>query len=233
MKTTYGNVPSSRVFASLTQIGSNFYLFGGQAGDRLSDLRSFNYEKLTWKPICTFKELEAPEARDGHTALPYKNFLVVYGGAGGYNNILHTRTCSPLVHLLDLQSLNWKVFRPEGRTPEPRRNHSAAIVGCSMIVYGGINNNSDTLADLHLVNLEQMQWTPVRLKKESVRPGARHSFTMTCAYSANVFKNSSSEIYNMPGNYDDDFTKKNSGVYLFGGMNEAGKVLNDLFLIRC
>jgi hypothetical protein len=101
-----------------------------------------------------------------------------------------------------------------------------------MVVYGGINNNSDTLSDLHLLNLELMQWVPVKLKKKSARLGFRHSFTMTAVFHWNALKNTSSEIYNIPGVFDEEFSKKNTGIYVFGGMNDTGKVLNDLILIQ-
>ena len=32
--------------------------------------------------------------------------------------------------------------------------------------------------------------------------------------------------------YDEDFHRKNCGIYIFGGMNDSGKVLNDLYMIQ-
>ena len=231
-KNTYGNTPSSRVSGTLTSINNNLYLFGGQCGDRLNEIKILNYETLHWDTVNAVKDMETPEPRDGHTTLSYKHYLVVYGGAGAFNSILHTRTCSPLFYLFDTQTLHWKIHKPLGRLPDPRRNHGAASIGCTMILYGGIGNNNDVLCDIEGVNLESMQWISLRFTKESVKPGYRHSFTMTSVYHSAMFKLSNPEMFNLPAVYDDDFTRKNCGIYIFGGMNEHGNVLNDLYLIQ-
>lgn len=230
-KKTYGNAPGSRVFSTLTLMPNGLFLFGGQSGDRLSDLKMFNYEKLSWSTVSISKDMEAPEPRDGHTALAYKNYLVVYGGAGGYNSILHSRTCSALLHLLDTNSMHWKIFKPLGRLPDPRRNHSAVILGSTMLIYGGINNNSEVLSDFQGVNLDLMQWFSIKFRKDSVRPGPKHSLSMTSVYHPNTSK-FASDIFSIPSIYDEDFNKKNTGIYVFGGMNSENKVFNDLFLIQ-
>ena len=231
-KRTYGNIPGGRVAATLTSIGSDFYLFGGQCGDRLNELKCLNYERLSWSTINPVKDMETPDPRDGHTTLAFRHFLVVYGGAGAFNSALHTRTCSPLIHILDTTSLHWKIYKPLGRLPDPRRNHGACVLGNTMIIFGGINNNSDVLNDFQAVNLDQMQWFPFKFTKDSVKPGARHSFSLNCVYHGNVLKVNNFEIFNIPGIFDEDFTRKNSGIYLFGGKNDAGVVLNDLFCIQ-
>ncbi|OMJ92749.1 hypothetical protein SteCoe_4377 [Stentor coeruleus] len=232
IKRTYGNTPASRVGGTLTVIGNDIYLFGGQSGDRLNELKCLKYDSLHWDTITTPKDLEVPEPRDGHITLPYKNYLVVYGGAGAFNTILHARTCSPLLHILDTQSLHWKTHKPIGRLPDPRRNHSAAIIGCTVIIYGGIGNDNNTLADFHGVNLDTMQWFTPKFSKDTVKPGPRHSFSMCSVYHQAMFKVNNCEIFNLPVIYDEDFTRKNCGIYIFGGMNGERRVLNDMFLLQ-
>lgn len=232
LKKTYGHLPGGRVGGTMTSIGNNIYLFGGQCGDRLNEIKILNYETLHWDTLNAVKDMETPEPRDGHTTVAYKSYLVVYGGAGAFNSILHTRTCSPLLHFLDTQSLHWKIYKPAGRSPDPRRNHGAALIGCTMIIYGGISNENNILGDLQGVNLENMQWITPKISKDSVRPGNRYSFTMTAVYHPAMFKNYTSEIFNLPVIYDEDFTRKNCGIYIFGGMNDSNKVLNDLYLLQ-
>jgi hypothetical protein len=232
-KQTYGTIPGSRVGGTLTIMGQNeLYLFGGQRGDRLNELKYLRYDSLRWSTVTTSKELEMPEPRDGHTTLAYKHYLVVYGGAGGFNTVLHTRTCSPLLHLLDTHSLQWKIHKPLGRLPDPRRNHSAVVVGNTMLIYGGIGSDHTTLSDFQGVNLENMQWFTPKFTKETLRLGSRHSFSMTPVFHSTILKNFLNEIYNVPTLVDEEFTRKNSGIYIFGGMNADGKVLNDLYLVQ-
>jgi hypothetical protein len=233
VKAAYGNIPASRVGGTLTVLNNNeIYLFGGQCGDRLNELKCLKFDSLAWSTINPIKDHEIPEPRDGHSTSAYKHFLVVYGGAGAFNTVLHTRTCSPLLYLLNTQTLHWKIHKPLGRLADPRRNHAAVIIGCTMLIYGGIGNNNEIFSDIQGIDLETMQWFSPKFTKDTVRPGPRHSFTMTAVYHPAVLKNDSSEIYNLPAIFDEDFNRKNSGVYIFGGMNDTGKVLNDLYLLQ-
>ena len=232
IKTTYGHNPPSRVGGAMTAINNEIYLFGGQCGDRINELKLLKYETLHWETVNTVKSMETPEPRDGHTLLNYKHYLVVYGGAGGFNSTLHTRTCSPLLHLFDTQALQWKIHKPLGILPDPRRNHGAALIGNTMLIYGGIGNDHNTLSDFQGLNLENMQWMSLKFSKDSIKPGKRHSFTITSVYHPAIFKQFNNEIFNLPPIYDDEFTRKNCGMYIFGGMNDSGNVLNDLYLLQ-
>ena len=216
----------------MTIINNDVYLFGGQCGDRINELKLLKYETLRWETVNSVKNMEAPEPRDGHSLLNYKHYLIVYGGAGAFNSTLHTRTCSPLLHLLDIQTLQWKIHKPLGILPDPRRNHGAALIGNTIIIYGGIGNDHNILSDIQIVNLDIMQWVPFKYSKDSARPGKRHSFTIVSVYHPNMLKQHNGEIFNLPSIYDDDFNRKTCGLYIFGGMNSAGNVLNDLYLLQ-
>jgi hypothetical protein len=41
---------------------------------------------------------------------------------------------------------------------EPRRNHSALIIGKYMLVFGGINTKKDYLNDLKTLDLKELKW---------------------------------------------------------------------------
>ena len=232
LKSTYGHLPASRVGGTLTSMQNNIYLFGGQCGDRINELKLLNYETLHWETVNTVKDMETPDPRDGHTCLTFKHYLVIYGGAGAFNSVLHTRTCSPLLHLLDTQTLQWKIHKPLGRLPDPRRNHGAACAGNTMLLYGGISNDHKILSDVQGVNLESMQWFSPKFTKDSVRLGCRHSFCMVSVFHPAMLRHFASEIFNLPSIYDEDFSRKSSGIYVFGGMNEMGNVMNDLYIIQ-
>ncbi|CAG9323042.1 unnamed protein product [Blepharisma stoltei] len=234
-KQTEGFIPDARVGATLTMVNNNLYLFGGQCGERLNDIKMLNYRNWHWEGVNHINPdtiQEIPEPRVGHTAIGYKNSLVVYGGGGGFNSTLHIRGCFPLVHIFDTINSQWRSYKPLGRLPDARRNHGAALVGNTMIMYGGIDSNGKTLADLNGLNLEAMQWFSIKLDKTSEKPGQRHSFTLTSVYHSGMLRQYSSDIFNLPHIYDDIFTKKNCGVYLFGGMNKSGVVSNDVYLLQ-
>lgn len=56
---------------------------------------------MRWEdPVASTGE-KPPEPRVYHTANTYRNYLVIYGGRGGYDSELHIRRCFPLLHLYD------------------------------------------------------------------------------------------------------------------------------------
>ncbi|CAG9331840.1 unnamed protein product [Blepharisma stoltei] len=236
IKRTEGFIPEARVGATMVVVNGNIYLFGGQAGDRLNDIKMLDYKTYHWESVnpstISNKIQEFPEPRVGHTAVSYKNSFIVYGGGGAFNQTLHLRGCFPLVHVFDTINLQWQTFKPLGRPPDARRNHGAVIIGNTMIIYGGIDSNSRVLSDLCGLNLEAMQWFVTKIDKGSVKPGPRHSFSFTSAYHPGVFRQSSNDIFSLPNVYDDIFTRKTSGIYLFGGMNHHGVIFNDLYMLQ-
>ncbi|CAG9335373.1 unnamed protein product [Blepharisma stoltei] len=232
---TEGFIPDARVGSTLTMVNNNLYLFGGQSGERLNDIKMLNYRNGHWEGVNHRNQdtaQEIPDPRVGHTAVGFRNSLVVYGGGGGFNSTLHIRGCFPLVYMFDTVNSEWRSYKPLGRLPDSRRNHGAALIGNTMIMYGGIDSNGKTLADLHGLNLESMQWFSIKLDKASEKPGLRHSFTLTSVYHPAVLRQYSNDIFNLPSIHDEVFSKKNCGIYLFGGMNKSGIVCNDLYILQ-
>lgn len=76
-------VPLGRIGQSMAIVGDKIYVQGGESGDGqyLSDLWMYSIPKKTWKEIIV--ESEIPKARSGHTLIPYKNALYIFGGKTG------------------------------------------------------------------------------------------------------------------------------------------------------
>ncbi len=98
-----GYRPEVRVFATLTQVGINYYLFGGEGTKMMNSVHILHHESLKWErySVKDIPNEPSPEGRTGHTANAWRNFLVVYGGVRyvqvGYDsesNLLSTCTCS-------------------------------------------------------------------------------------------------------------------------------------------
>lgn len=130
----------------------------------------------------------------------------------------------------------WVHAKPAGMSPEPRRSHSAAVVGKLMLFYGGIDRVGKSLDDLQAVDLgavyaETMTWTsPVLLRR--VKPGGRSSATLTAVYSPMTAGLSGWDIFNPPKLYDEVFTPNTCGVYLVGGRTERGDACNEVYLLK-
>ena len=101
-------------------------------------------------------EFTKDNSRFYHLMLPYKHYLLVYGGqsnAGGLAN----RAFRPVhceIFLYDLHSHRWQELIPknQNRVIESRRNHCGAILGEWLIVYGGLNTCLNYLDDLQAFN---------------------------------------------------------------------------------
>ena len=97
-----GFVPSAREGATMTLINRKVYLFGGECRTLFNDLMVLNPDTWKWEETPTGKGGDPPpEPRSGHSAVCYKNSLVVFGGGGSFNNMLKLRKCYNRVHLYD------------------------------------------------------------------------------------------------------------------------------------
>eukprot|EP00755_Sulcionema_specki_P023972 Sspe_Gene.80184::Locus_50483_Transcript_2_2_Confidence_0.667_Length_660::g.80184::m.80184 len=113
---------------------------------------------LVW--VEEFVLLDAPPARIGHCSCLLGGFLWVHGGYYRYG------TCLPNLYCMDVQTLEWRVV-VHPFEPEPRTNHSAAVISdTKWLVFGGFNG-SMYLNDVHCMSLKDSQGT---VSWEVVRP---------------------------------------------------------------
>lgn len=238
-KHSLGNAPSTRKGATMTLVNRKLYLFGGECRTLLNDIRVLSPETLKWEaPILSKDGDPPPEPRSGHSTVSYRNSLIVFGGGGAYNPVLKLRKCYNRLHLYDTSmshtvSHKWTTPSPCGPVPQVRRNHAAAIIGSTMMIYGGLDEVGNVLEDLVAVNTETMRWFVPRIHKSClIRPGKRHSLALVPVFSYAVLKASYFDVFHIPYTHDDIFTRQNSGFYLFGGLTKSGHASNDLFILR-
>ena len=233
-RTGLGFNPSSRTGATLTMINRKAYLFGGECRSRFNDIKVLNTDIWKWEwPGSPQEGDPPPEPRVQHSAVCFRNSLVVFGGSGEYNPMLKLRNCFNRVHLYDTVSNRWRTAETVGQPPAVRRNHACTLVGNTMLVYGGMDEIGNALDDLHALNLETLRWFVPRLHKSSgPKPGKRHSMSMVPAYQLSVLRQFHFDLFHIPSAYDENFTKTSSGIYLFGGANQAGTATNDLFVLK-
>lgn len=110
----------------------------------------------------------------------------------------------------------------------PRWHHSAARLGHSMIVYGGLDPSSLTLGCLFEFHLKDKIWARPSFLT-SVRPPARSHSTLTPVYSSRSLSLSRGDIYSIHISSHSDISTP--GMYLFGGKNSEGKALNDVWAL--
>ena len=209
----------SKEGASIVKIGSSLVLFGGQNRVKNKQVCSFNMNTLEWKIIPT---LYAPKGRLGHTAVDYKQKMIVYGGSSEYSSRFGQRHCDKKVYILSMKSLKWQVFEGTGQVPKARRNHCCTRIGKTMIICGGIDKYSRNLASCHIFDIKTHVW------KYFPGPVEVSHCSLTAVYPLSVLNSYTADIFDLPTIGYSKILKP--GLYLYGGL-QNGKVSGSLWLM--
>lgn len=238
-----GHRPEAREGGSFTAINRKLYLFGGRCRRLFNDVKVLDPTTLRWdEPRLNSTLGGLPEPRVNHTAVAYQSQLIVYGGCERFNDILQIRNCFPLIHIYEtgtfyLESNTWTSAKPLGRSPEPRRCHSAVIVGKVMFFFGGMDRAGKVLDDLEAINLgeiyvETMSWLAPTMVKRTIKPGPRAASSFTAVFSPEALSSPSMDLFNPPKAYDEVFTPSTTGIYLLSGLNDKGEACNDVHVLK-
>ncbi|KAK9054803.1 hypothetical protein SSX86_025882 [Deinandra increscens subsp. villosa] len=151
---TYGKPPVSRGGQSVTLVGANVVIFGGQDGNRtlLNDLHILDLETMTWDEIDTIGV--SPSPRSDHAAAVHaERYLLIFGGG------THA-TCFNDLHVLDLKTMEWSRPSQQGEIPSPRAGHAGVTVGESWFIVGGGDNKSG-VSETVVLNMSTLSWSVV------------------------------------------------------------------------
>lgn len=110
-----------------------------------------------------------PVARTGHSATLAGSRLIIFGGEDRNRKLLND------VLVLDLDSMTWTVVNSTQTPPAPRFDHAAAVhAERYLLIFGGCSH-SVFFNDLHILDLETMEWSQPQLQGDLVTPRAGHS----------------------------------------------------------
>ena len=149
-----GPGPVGRYGHSLSIIGSNLLVFGGQVETSFFDeLWRFDLNSLkstpTWQLIRP--NSPGPARRTGHSAVVYRDRLYVFGGTDG-NYHYNDTWC------FDFASQSWTELKCVGYIPAPREGHSACMVDDIMYIFGGRGVDGNDLGDLASFKISSHRW---------------------------------------------------------------------------
>ena len=218
------NSQPSRDGATGIKINNKVYVFGGQGITKDNQVKVLHPYTRKWETLATSY---SPKVRYGHSAVAYKQKIIIYGGWSSYSAKLGMRRCISKLLTLNLKTLNWQRHIALGKMPSGRRHHSAAALGKHMLVFGGVDKHSEVKGSLYVLDLKAKVW-----EKPFVRgkfPCRRSHHTLTPVFPSNVLENPKVDLAHLP--------KLNSGrvacgFYLFGGLDQEGKALNDLWTLK-
>ncbi|KAI9084784.1 hypothetical protein K1719_033190 [Acacia pycnantha] len=151
---TYGKAPVSRGGQSVTLVGTNLVIFGGQDAKRtlLNDLHILDLETLTWDEIDAAGMPPSPRS-DHAAAVHAERYLLIFGGGS------HA-TCYNDLHVLDLQAMEWSRPAQLGEIPTPRSGHAGVAVGENWFIVGGGDNKSG-VSETVVLNMSTLTWSVV------------------------------------------------------------------------
>ena len=105
---------------------------------------------------------------------------MVVGGAKMFNKDLKRRECLGDVQMYDPVPSLWTELTPGGAYLEPRRYHTACMVGNQLIVHGGLNYRENCLNSTFMLKLtgiveksfeDEKAYRWIKLKAEGQGPG--------------------------------------------------------------
>lgn len=146
--------PVGRHGHTLSIIGSNLFVYGGQVDDEYYDeLWRFDLNTLKDTPVWQHVQTPTggPPRRAGHSAVVYKERLYIFGGTDGQYHYNDT-------WCFDFASMTWSELKCVGYIPTPREGHAACMVDDIMYIFGGRGADGNDLGDLASFKISSHRW---------------------------------------------------------------------------
>ncbi|KAF3434112.1 hypothetical protein FNV43_RR25215 [Rhamnella rubrinervis] len=112
---------------------------------------------------------KVPVPRGGHSTTLVGSRLIMFGGEGRSRRLLND------VSVLDLETMTWDAVDATQTPPAPRFDHTAALHSERyLLIFGGCSHTS-FFNDLHVLDLQSMEWSQPQVQGDIVTPRAGHA----------------------------------------------------------
>ncbi|XVE89660.1 hypothetical protein DITRI_Ditri20bG0013500 [Diplodiscus trichospermus] len=130
-------------------------------------VKAFDLQTGTWSMLKTYGK--APVSRGGQSVTLVGKTLVMFGGQDAKRTLLND------LHILDLETMTWDEIDAAGVPPSARSDHTAAVHAerCLLIFGGG--SHATCFNDLHVLDLQAMEWSRPTQQGEIPTPRAGHA----------------------------------------------------------
>ena len=221
------NFPEGKEQFSLCTKGKYLYLSGGLSTNmKQLPIWLLNMETLEWNKLLL---KNTTYSRFGHTSIYYQNKIYFFGGTLKIEK-------SSLLTSLEIFSFHDKSFVVSESKGGPckRKNHIAELIGNTMLIHGGLDEEDQILDDCFILNLLTLKWFIPVINLNTPHPKVYgHSSCLVVPNS--VITNSAFSIYKIPDvEYVSKKGKKNiqKGLYIFGGKTrEINGLTNNLWIL--
>jgi N-acetylneuraminic acid mutarotase len=166
MLNTSGTSPEARHNHTGVLHHEFYFVFGGANvhEKKLNDLKMLDLQNYKW--IEVESSGNPPTPRSNHTAVWYKNSMIVYGGEGASPKNIFS-DC----YIFNFSTLKWTTIElqnPIGKTFPKRSSHSVCIYGDQMMIFGG-KDSSGLQNDTFLLNLQNKTISKLKTKNDPVK----------------------------------------------------------------
>ena len=83
-------------------------------------------------------DVDKMQGRCRHSCVTHKDKIIFFGGCFMYNRKRQVRESTNQTFVYDNKTNKLTLINTKGVTPQERKDHTAAVYGNSMIVYGGV-----------------------------------------------------------------------------------------------
>ena len=221
------NFPEGREQFSLFSKGNEIIISGGiTINMKTLTIWSLNLEKLEWKKININGY---SYNRYGHTGIYYQNKIYFFGGKIKYQK--NSMTCG--LEVFNFQDGQFTAPSAGKLIPEPRRNHTAELLGNQIFIFGGITNTNEVLNDCFLLNINPLKWYTCIINKYTPGPHL-YGHTSCVVIPTYILKNHKFSIYSYPNIEPGKANSliKEKGIYVFGGKSKEEGGIFILLLVK-
>ncbi|KAG8098885.1 hypothetical protein GUJ93_ZPchr0013g34706 [Zizania palustris] len=154
---------------SLISRGNKFFSIAGHSKDSSENItvKEFDPHTCTWSMVKTYGK--PPVSRGGQSVTLVGTTLVLFGGEDAKRCLLND------LHILDLETMTWDDVDAIGTPPSPRSDHAAACHADRYLLIFGGGSHATCFNDLHLLDLQTMEWSRPQQQGLTPSPRAGHA----------------------------------------------------------
>ncbi|KAL8155514.1 hypothetical protein AgCh_000780 [Apium graveolens] len=130
-------------------------------------VKVFDLQTFSWSALKTYGK--PPVSRGGQSATLVGTSVVIFGGQDAKRSLLND------LHILDLETLTWDEIDTLGLPPSPRSDHAAAVHAERYLLIFGGGSHATCFNDLHVLDLQTMEWSRPTQQGEVPSPRAGHA----------------------------------------------------------
>eukprot|EP01135_Chromosphaera_perkinsii_P004079 Nk52_evm10s268 gene=Nk52_evmTU10s268 len=191
-----GDVPTVRYGHASAMVNNRIFVWGGIGGhgDKPvynNDLYMLDVKQMKegWKRL--YPKGIVPSAREGHTLTALGTMIYLFGGVQETEAYIGE---DEEIWRYDTTKNIWEKLSVTGTRPHARLNHSAAVVGTDLYIYGGYFEGN-TLDDLYVFHTSRLEWRKPPCKGDTPAPRRDHTCT-SVGSKLYIFGGMGVELYN-------------------------------------